>query len=114
MVDSRQNSDKKKEFKKKPSYFKEDTEFNTNESQSGISTESSEIQRFICCIGIRGKVWILFAVLSSIFFTLCNLAIASITFKVGPFVVFYFSSGTVFTGLLYNFYYSFRNYQAGG
>jgi len=43
---------------------------------------------------------------SAIFFTLCNEAITEITQKVGPFCIFYFASGSIITGFIYNAYMS--------
>jgi len=50
----------------------------------------------------EGSKWILFAFGACACFTACNAAISEITSKAGPACIFYFASGSIVTGLVYN------------
>ena len=70
-------------------------------------------ERRIFCIRFRSKAWIFYAVGACVLFTLCNIAIAEITSQVGPFCLFYFSTGSILTGFGYNLYQSTQNWSRG-
>jgi len=51
---------------------------------------------------LSGSKWLGFAFAACFCFTLCNAALSEITSKVGPACIFYFASGGIITGLVYN------------
>lgn len=52
----------------------------------------------------ENKAWVLYAFGACVCFTACNAAISEITNKVGPACIFYFASGSIVTGIVYNIY----------
>lgn len=48
------------------------------------------------------------------FFTICNIAIAQIARKVGPYCMFYFSGGSLVTGFIYHLYMCILNFKTSG
>ena len=59
-------------------------------------------------------MWILYSFGAAFFFTVCNTSISEITSKVGPLCLFYFASGSILTGLLYNFIEAIKNKRKNG
>ena len=59
----------------------------------------------------ENKLWVLYAILTAILFTLCNEAISEISQNRGPECLFYFASGSIFTGLLFFLYKSVHNFK---
>jgi hypothetical protein len=55
-----------------------------------------------------------YSLAAALFFTLCNAAISEITEKVGLFCLFYFASGVIATGVIYNFIEACKNYRNNG
>ena len=59
-------------------------------------------------------MWIVYAFGAAFCFTLCNAAISEITSKVGPLCIFYFASGSILCGAVYNILQSYKNYLTKG
>ena len=60
------------------------------------------------------NVWIFWAFGAAFFFTICNEGIAETTQKVGPLCIFYFSTGSLATSIIFHLVSSARNYRANG
>jgi len=62
----------------------------------------------------NNRMWIGLSFAASVFFTICNSFIVELSNNVGPFAIFYFASGAVFSGLVHNFIEAFNSKREGG
>lgn len=85
------------------------SQFENEESSLNIN----ETRRYCCC-WFSTNSWILHASLATLFFSLCNEAISEVAFFQGPLCLFYFSTGSVITGLIYNVYKAIGEYKKRG
>ena len=60
------------------------------------------------------KVWIGLSVAASICFTICNSAIVEVSATMGPFTMFYYVSGGIFSGVVFNISRFYINYKKNG
>lgn len=82
----------------------------SSEDESGVGSKHTKDH----CCNWKGKTWVVYALVASMFFALCNEAIAEITAIKGPECLFYFASGSVLTGLIFNLYKCTKNFQQQG
>jgi len=62
----------------------------------------------------NNKIWIGMSIGASICFTICNSAIVEVSSVMGPFTFFYYVSGGIFSGVIFNLVKFYMNYKKTG
>ena len=63
---------------------------------------------------VISKIWIAYAFGAATCFTIVNNMLTEVISNVGPLSIFYFASGSIFIGVVFNFYKACTNYRENG
>ena len=86
----------------------------SNQQMSIIGEDQGDINHLNSSVHANkhnNRMWIGLSIAASICFTVCNMAIVEVSANMGPFTIFYYMAGGIFSGVVFNISRSWLNYK---